>query len=140
MAKQPSSPDQPPLQVAIADKSPLIQAALNHLISEDPRFQLQAVCGDGEELLEIIEATDLDVVVTGWVMPPGDGRYVLDHLKATESAPRVVVYTGAEGEMVPSLVMAMAAPRSSPKANSRTTFSIPSPMSARAKWCFRFWM
>ncbi|MAF48217.1 MAG: response regulator transcription factor [Rhodospirillales bacterium] len=106
MAKQPSSPDQPPLQVAIADKSPLIQAALNHLISEDPRFQLQAVCGDGEELLEIIEATDLDVVVTGWVMPPGDGRYVLDHLKATESAPRVVVYTGAEGEMVPSLVMA----------------------------------
>lgn len=106
MVKQPKLIVPTPIRVAVADKSPLVQAALEHLISKDPRFKLLAVCGDGEELLEIIDSTKLDVVVAGWVMPPGDSRYVLDHLKASEAAPRIVVYTGAEGARVPSLVMA----------------------------------
>ena len=95
-----------PIRVAVTDKSPLVQTALEHLISKDSRFELAFVCADGETLLQNAEHNSLDVVVSGWVMPVGDGKYILDHLQRIENAPKVVVYTGAEGDFVPSVVMA----------------------------------
>ena len=40
------------IDVAIADKSPLILAGLDKLLSEDRRFQLVLKVTDGEEFLE----------------------------------------------------------------------------------------
>jgi len=40
------------------------------------------------------------------VIPPGDARFILDHLRTRSNAPRIVVYTGTEGETVPAHVMA----------------------------------
>jgi two-component system, NarL family, nitrate/nitrite response regulator NarL len=94
------------IRVGIADKSPLIQAALKHLFSDDHRFQLVDVCSDGEQFLNMIDSCDLDVAVIGWVIAPGDGKYILDQLRSRETAPRIVVYTGAQSEAVPSQVMA----------------------------------
>jgi two-component system, NarL family, nitrate/nitrite response regulator NarL len=94
------------IRVGVADKSPLIQAALKHLISDDDRFQLVDVCSDGEQFLNMIDSCDLDVAVIGWVIAPGDGKYILDQLRGRETAPRIVVYTGAQSEAVPSQVMA----------------------------------
>lgn len=98
--------EQKTIRVGIADKSPLIQAALKHLLADDPRFQLVEVCADGEQFLKMIDEFDLDVAVIGWVISPGDGKYILDHLRNRENAPRIVVYTGAQSEAVPSQVMA----------------------------------
>ncbi len=94
------------IRVGVADKSPLVQAALTHLFAEDQRFELVDVWADGESFLQSIEQCDLDVVVTGWVISPGNGRYILDQLRAHSNAPRIIVYTGAEGESVPAQVMA----------------------------------
>jgi len=94
------------IRVAVVDKSPLVRAALEHLISEDPRFEFVAVSADGEELLRNIEQTVPNVIVSGWVMALGDGKYILDHLQTIEAAPQVIIYTGAEGDFIPSLVMA----------------------------------
>lgn len=94
------------IKVAVVDKSPLVRTALDHLITEDPRFELVFVSADGEALLQDIEAIAPDVIVSGWVMSIGDGKYLLDHLQTFDSAPQVVIYTGAEGDFVPSLVMA----------------------------------
>ena len=94
------------IRVGVADKSPLVQAALTHLFAEDQRFELVDVWADGESLLQSIEQCDLDVVVTGWVISPGNGRYILDQLRAHSNAPRIIVFTGAEGESVPAQVMA----------------------------------
>ncbi len=94
------------IRVGVADKSPLVQAALTHLFAEDQRFELVDVWADGESFLQSIEQCDLDVVVTGWVISPGNGRYILDQLRAHSNAPRIIVFTGAEGESVPAQVMA----------------------------------
>ena len=94
------------IRVAVVDKSPLVRAALEHLISEDPRFEFVAVSADGEELLRNIEQTVPNVIVSGWVMALGDGKYILDHLQTIEAAPQVIIYTGAEGDFIPSLGMA----------------------------------
>jgi two-component system, NarL family, nitrate/nitrite response regulator NarL len=94
------------IRVGVTDKSPLVQAALTHLFAEDQRFQLVDVWADGESFLKSIDQRDLNVVVTGWVISPGNGKYILDQLRAHSNAPRIIVYTGAEGESVPAHVMA----------------------------------
>ncbi len=39
-------------RVGVADKSPLVQAALTHLFAEDQRFELVDVWADGESFLQ----------------------------------------------------------------------------------------
>ena len=98
-----------PIRVGVADKSPLVQAALTHLLDTDPRFELVDVWPDGESLLQAIDGCDVDVVVSGWVIKPGEGKYILDRLRARAAAPRVVIYTGASSDAIPAQSMAHGA-------------------------------
>jgi len=98
--------NKPVIRVAIADKSPLVQAALKHLMSEDDRFSLVVVCSDGERLMEAFAKLDFDVAIVGWVMPRGNGKYILDQVQTYPDAPRIVIYTGAEGNSIAAQVMA----------------------------------
>ncbi len=93
------------IRVGLADKNPLIQAALKQLLSEDGRFELVHVASGCEEFLRNIAKEPIDVGVIGWIIGPCDGRFILDHLNAQEDAPRIVVYTGDESKTVPSQVM-----------------------------------
>ncbi len=95
-----------PILVGIADKSPLMRAALKQLFSEDDRFRIVGASENSESFLKIVEDTPMDVAVVGWVIPPGDARFILDHLQPRSDAPRVVVYTGLESDTVPLQVMA----------------------------------
>jgi two-component system nitrate/nitrite response regulator NarP len=95
-----------PIRVGLADKNPLIRAALKQLLSEDSRFELVHVASDGKEFLRNLERQPVDVGVTGWIIGPSDGRYILDHLDADSKPPRIVVYTGDESKAVPSIVLA----------------------------------
>ena len=95
-----------PIRVGVADKSPLVQAALTHLLEQDPRFELVNVWPDGESLLQAVDGCRLDVVISGWVIQPGEGKYILDRLRARPDPPRVVIYTGASSDAVPAQSMA----------------------------------
>ena len=97
------------IRVGVADKSPLVQAALTLLIDKDERFELVKVWDDGEVFLGEVDDVDIDVLISGWVINPGDGKYILDRLRAKPDAPRVVVYTGAASEAVPAQAMAHGA-------------------------------
>lgn len=94
------------IRVGVADKNPLIQAGLRQLLGEEPRFDPVFTCADSEQFLAAVEDAAIDVAITGWVMPGGGGKYILDHLAGREGVPRIVVYTGAEGEAVAAQVMA----------------------------------
>lgn len=94
-----------PIRVGLADKNPLMHAALRHLLSEDDRFDLVFVSSGCEEFLHCIEETPIDVGVIGWIIGPCDGRFILDHLNGLNEPPRIVVYTGDENKTVPSQVM-----------------------------------
>jgi two-component system nitrate/nitrite response regulator NarL len=94
-----------PIRVGLADKNPLIQAALNHLLSEDGRFELTHVASGCEDFLRNVEQAPIDVGVIGWVIGPCDGRFILDHLNTQENPPRIIVYTGDASKIVPAQVM-----------------------------------
>jgi len=95
-----------PIRVGLADKNPLIQAALKQLLTEDSRFELVHVASDCVGFLRNVARQPVEVGVIGWIIGPGDGRYVLDHLSDTEDAPRIIVYTGDVNPTVPAQVMA----------------------------------
>ena len=95
-----------PVLIGIADKSPLMRAALKQLFSEDDRFRIVGSSENSETFLKMVEDINMDVAVVGWVIPPGDARYILDHLKPRSDSPRVIVYTGLESDTVPVHVMA----------------------------------
>lgn len=94
------------IRVGIADKSPLVQAALKQLLSEDGRFNLIVTCSDGERFLEAAEHYDFDIGIIGWIMPNGDGKFILDHLQNNPDAPKIIVYTGHENAATPAQIMA----------------------------------
>jgi two-component system nitrate/nitrite response regulator NarP len=94
------------ISVGVADKSPLIQAALKLLLASDPRFKLLHISSTCEEFLRRAVSEPVEIGVIGWVIGPCDGRMILDHLIKRPDAPRIVVYTGSESESVPAQVMA----------------------------------
>lgn len=97
------------IRLCIADKSPLVRAGLEHLLEKDARFKVVSICVDGDELLEVLARKRADIVICGWVIPPGDGKFILDRLRNVDPAPRVVIFTGAEGDSVPAMAMAHGA-------------------------------
>ncbi len=94
-----------PIRVGLADKSPLIHAAIKQLLSADDRFELVFMAVNCDEFFRQIEKTPIDVGVIGWIIGPCDGRFILDHLNAGKSPTRVIVYTGHESKKIPSMVL-----------------------------------
>lgn len=95
-----------PILVGIADKSPLMRAALKQIFSEDERFEIVGTSNCSDDFLKMVDDIHMDVAVVGWVIPPGDARFILDHLQPRKDSPKVVVYTGLESDTVPVHVMA----------------------------------
>lgn len=98
-----------PVEVAIVDKSPLVQTALKSLLQQDDRFGLAFTASDGERFLDALDRLHCDVAVMGWVMPYLDGRGVLEALKDRPESPRIVVYTGDLDVTLPRRAMALGA-------------------------------
>jgi len=94
------------IRVGIADKSPLMRTALRTLFTEDSRFQVACICKNAKEFLQKAGSVEVDVAVAGWIIPPGDARFILDHLQARSGSPRVVIYSGIETDTIPAQVMA----------------------------------
>jgi DNA-binding NarL/FixJ family response regulator len=106
-----------PIRLGFADKNPLVLRGLQSLFGEDRRFELAVSASDGERFLDAVARFDFDVGIIGWVMANGDGRAVLEALRAWDAPrawdaapsgaarssggvaralPRIVVYTGAD--------------------------------------------
>ncbi len=94
------------IKVGIADKSPLMRTALRTLLSEDGRFEVACTCKNAEDFLRKAGTVEMAVAITGWVIAPGDARFILDHLQPRPGAPRIIVYSGIESETVPAHVLA----------------------------------
>ncbi len=95
--------------IVLADKSPLVIAALKHLFGEDERFRVVATASDGERFLEAVERFGFDVGVIGWMMSYVDGRGVLAALRERANAVPIVIYTGATATDVPRQAMVAGA-------------------------------
>jgi DNA-binding NarL/FixJ family response regulator len=91
-----------PIDVAVCDKSPLILAGLDKLLEEDRRFRLVFKATDGEEFLEAARSPRFALAVIGWQLPTLHARDVLRALSRQASAPKIVVYSGANDPAAPA--------------------------------------
>lgn len=98
-----ASPRQQPITVAVIDKNPLVVRGLDQMLREDGRFELVMSAANGDDFLSEYAArgvvAPIDIAVTGWVMPKGDGRSLLRRIGEMANPPKVVVYTGELSDM-----------------------------------------
>lgn len=90
------------IDVAVADKSPLILAGLDKLLSDDRRFNLVLKATDGEDFLEAARQHKFAIAVIGWQLPTIHARDVLRTLSRQVSAPKIVVYSGTNDPAAPA--------------------------------------
>ena len=95
-----------PIDVAIADKNPLVLSALSEYFDEDPRFNLVLTVKTAESLLESLGRMKVPVAVTGWVLPRCGGTGILAALRDEPEAPRMVIYSGSVDGDLPRKVLA----------------------------------
>lgn len=92
-----------PITVAVIDKNPLVVRGLDQMLREDGRFELVMSAADGDVFLSEYAArgvaAPIDVAVSGWVMPKGDGRSLLRRIGEMANPPKVVIYTGELSDM-----------------------------------------
>jgi len=101
-----STSNKKPIDVVVADKSPLILSALVNLFDKDERFTLVATAADGERFVEALDRLSFDVAIVGWNMPYLNGQGVLQHLQKREGVqPRVIIFTGNGAPDIPRQVM-----------------------------------
>ena len=95
-----------PVDVAIADKNPIVLSALSEYFDNDPRFNLVLTVVTAESFLESIARLKVPVGVIGWVLPKCGGAGVLAALRDKPDAPRILVYSGAVEDDLARKVMA----------------------------------
>jgi DNA-binding NarL/FixJ family response regulator len=84
----------PPLRIVVADDSYLVREALGHLLGNTPELEVVALCEDGDELLQAVDAHVPDAVLTDIRMPPSheaEGIAIANRLRDTHPHIGVVV-------------------------------------------------
>ncbi len=82
------------IDVALADKNPLVLSALSELLDRDGRFNLVLTVKTSDAFLQLIARTSVDVGVIGWALPPDGGAAIMEALRDQPGVPRIVVYSG----------------------------------------------
>lgn len=83
-----------PVDVALADKNPLVLSALSELLDRDGRFNLVLTVKASDAFLQSVARTSVHVGVIGWALPPDGGAAIMEALRDQPGAPRIVVYSG----------------------------------------------
>lgn len=95
----------PPIEIVVADKSPLVLSGLVQMFERDERFHLVATAADGERFIEAVDRLTFDIGIIGWNMPYLSGQGVLQALQKSSKHPRIVVFTGNGSPDIPRQVM-----------------------------------
>lgn len=82
------------IRTVIADDADDIRMLLRMQLSADARFTVVGEAADGQEALELIDASEPDLLVLDLAMPRMDGLEVLSQLQQREGSPPVVVFSG----------------------------------------------
>jgi DNA-binding NarL/FixJ family response regulator len=111
--KQPSV-----VEVAVADGSPLMLAALSEFFDRNRDFSLIATTATAEAFLETVQRVPVDVAVIDWQLPKIGGEQLIRTLKSMGSAVRVVVYGALDSPDVVRRAMAAGAAGFCPRSNA----------------------
>jgi DNA-binding NarL/FixJ family response regulator len=106
------------VDVAVADGSPLMLAALSEFFDRNREFSLIATTATAEAFLETVQRAPVDVAVIDWHLPKLGGEQVIRTLKSLGSVVKVVVYGAVDAPDVVRRAMAAGAAGFCPRSNS----------------------
>ncbi|WP_165675841.1 response regulator transcription factor [Metapseudomonas otitidis] len=96
------------IRLLLADDHPALLSGLQHELSAIPTLDILGTAADSGALVELLQNTPCDVLVTDYVMPGGqygDGMGLLSYLRRTYPHMRIVVFTTMDN---PALTQEMA--------------------------------
>jgi DNA-binding NarL/FixJ family response regulator len=82
-----------PVRIVIADDHPMFRFGLRAALDGTPEVEVVGEAGDGAELLDVLAATEADVVLTDLEMPGAGGLSVAARLATTHPQLPVVLLT-----------------------------------------------
>lgn len=97
-----------PIDIMLADGNPLVLSAMSELIERDRRFSLVATSATAEGFLATVMRVPVQVGVIDWTLPALGGAKLIEVLRDTDAAPRIVVY-GDDTEDVARLALSAGA-------------------------------
>ncbi|MCK7594412.1 response regulator [Pseudomarimonas salicorniae] len=80
-----------PVRVVLADDHVLVRSGLRALVEQVPGYEVVGEAGDGEALLEAVEAHHPDLAIVDIQMPHLGGIDALDRIKRGDSPPKVLI-------------------------------------------------
>jgi two-component system nitrate/nitrite response regulator NarP len=80
-----------PIDIALGQSNPLMLQALAEAVERDPRFSLVVTAKTAEGFLESVLRLPVPVGVIDWNLPQLGGERLLEILRGTQGAPRIVV-------------------------------------------------
>ncbi len=78
-------------KIILADDHDIVRAGIRSLIEKEPTFKVVAEARDGEELLEILNASKCDLIILDLSMPRMDGLAALEHIRKKYPKTRVLI-------------------------------------------------
>lgn len=93
-----------PINIMLADSNPLVLSAMSEIFERDPRFSLIATSATAEGFLGTVMRVPVQVGVIDWNLPALGAAKLIEVLRESENAPRLVVYGEAAGDY-PRLAM-----------------------------------
>ncbi|MCI0601026.1 MAG: response regulator transcription factor [Beijerinckiaceae bacterium] len=91
-----------PVNIAIADKNPMVLRALEALLTRDRRFNLLLMTSNGAQFLSSLAQFPVSLGVIGWELPPLRAPEILQSLARRPAAPKIVVYSGTRNPVAPA--------------------------------------
>jgi len=91
-----------PVNIAIADKNPMVLRALEALLTPDRRFNLLLMVSDGAHFLSSLAHLPVDLGVIGWELPPLRATEILQALARSPAPPKIVVYSSTKDTTAPA--------------------------------------
>ena len=85
-----------PICILIVDDHPVVRAGLASMLGTQPQLEVIGSASSGEEAMEMLRLTPVDVLLLDLRMPGMSGIDVLHSLKARTLAARVIILTSFE--------------------------------------------
>jgi len=97
------------IKIILVDDHAIIRDGIRSLLREEENFQVVGEAGDGQQLLELLEQTAVDVVVLDLNMPNMDGFRTLAELQTLHPKVRVLVLSMLDHERYVAQALAAGA-------------------------------
>jgi len=97
VGQAPRGASQVTVRIGLLDESPLVHLGLAAILDPCSDLQLVAAAQDLDGMLHLLERRALDILLLDPWTPRGGGRRALEHLRALDHPPRLVILSAHDG-------------------------------------------